>query len=343
MSDDYLWDRSGPPDPEVARLERLLSPLRHQGGTLDVGATVATRPRALARALRPSLAAAAVVLLGTAAWLATRRERAPVEPSRAEDGWEVARLEGAPRVGAREVPGTGRWSVGQWIETDGASRARVRVGGIGHVDVAPNTRLRLVEAGPGEHRLALARGAIGADVSAPPRLFLVETPAALAVDLGCTYTLEVDASGAGLLRVTRGFVSLEEGARRSYVPAGAVCRMRPGRGPGTPRFADAPEALEAALEAFDFEGQSSESLGLVLQTARPRDGLTLWHLLARVPPADRGRVFDRLAGVAPPPEGVTRVGVLGLDASMLEAWKGALEATWPAAARKAKLYKKAGG
>ena len=28
MSDDYLWDRSGKPDPEVKQLEDLLSPLR---------------------------------------------------------------------------------------------------------------------------------------------------------------------------------------------------------------------------------------------------------------------------------------------------------------------------
>ncbi len=27
--DDYLWDRSGPADPEVARLEQLLAPLAH--------------------------------------------------------------------------------------------------------------------------------------------------------------------------------------------------------------------------------------------------------------------------------------------------------------------------
>ena len=27
---DYLWDRSGPPDPDVARLEAALAPLRHR-------------------------------------------------------------------------------------------------------------------------------------------------------------------------------------------------------------------------------------------------------------------------------------------------------------------------
>ena len=28
MSDDYLWDRRGPADPEIARLERVLGRLR---------------------------------------------------------------------------------------------------------------------------------------------------------------------------------------------------------------------------------------------------------------------------------------------------------------------------
>ena len=30
MNDDYLWDRSGPPDLEVARLEQRLAPLRYR-------------------------------------------------------------------------------------------------------------------------------------------------------------------------------------------------------------------------------------------------------------------------------------------------------------------------
>ena len=29
MNEKYLWDRSGPPDPEIERLEQLLAPLRY--------------------------------------------------------------------------------------------------------------------------------------------------------------------------------------------------------------------------------------------------------------------------------------------------------------------------
>ena len=283
-----------------------------------------------------------ILLVSGGVWLAKRGWPFAGASRRPEAGWDVARLEGSPRLGPREVAEGGRWAVGEWLETDGTSRARVRIGAIGTLFVEPNTRLRLVGTGPDEHRLALARGTIAADVTAPPRLFLVETPAALAVDLGCTYTLEVDAAGAGILRVTRGFVSLEQGGRQSYVPAGAICRMRPGHGPGTPRFADAPATLQAALDAFDFEGPAAESLAIVLGAARPMDGLTLWHLLPRVDLSERGVVYDRLAALVPPPDAVTREGVLRLDAAHLEAWKTTLERSWPVTT-KMKVMKKTRG
>jgi hypothetical protein len=48
--------------------------------------------------------------------------------------------------------------------------------------------------------------------------------------------------------------------------------------------------------------------------------LTLWQLLHRVPDQDRALIFDRMAQILPPPAGVTREGVLALDAGMLEVW-----------------------
>ena len=59
----------------------------------------------------------------------------------------------------------------------------------------------------------------------------------------------------------------------------------------------------------------------MLDQARPRDTLTLWHLLTRVDGEDRVRVYDKMAAFAPPPAGVTREGVLQLDQKMLDAWR----------------------
>jgi hypothetical protein len=235
--------------------------------------------------------------------------------------WRVTRLEGSPRIESTRLVDKGRLRVGEWLVTDAASRASIAVGMIGRVDVEPNTRVRLVQAKATDHRLALPRGTIHAQISAPPRLFFVETPSALAIDLGCEYTLQVDSTGGGLLQVTSGWVSLEYSGRESIVPAGAACATRSGSGPGTPFLEDASERFGSALMKFDFENGGSTALDTVLAEARNMDSITLWHLLFQTRDQERARVYDRLAALVPPPQGVTREGVLGGNPEMLKAWQ----------------------
>jgi FecR protein len=266
------------------------------------------------------LAAAFSLLTGAVLlWYSTR----PKPPS-----WEVVRLDGSPSVGSTRVSETGRIAVGEWLQTDASSRARVSVGEIGTVEVEPNSRIRLMVAKPNEHRLSLARGEISAVVSAPPRLFFVDTPTSTAVDLGCAYKMKTDESGSGLLRVTAGWVALEAHGRESLVPAGANCRTKSGAGPGTPYFSDASDALQQALSAFDFEKGGSEALRVIRGESRVRDTLTLWHLLSRVDPDERGRIFDRMVELTQLPDGVSREKVLDLDKDTLQHWRQELAWKW---------------
>jgi hypothetical protein len=270
-------------------------------------------------------AAAFSLLIGLVLlWYSTR----PQSPS-----WKVVRLDGSPSVGSKRVAETGRIAVGEWLQTDASSRASVSIGEsgageIGTVEVEPNSRIRLMVAKPNEHRLALARGEISAVVSAPPRLFFVDTPASTAVDLGCAYRMKTDESGSGLLRVTVGWVALEWKGRESLVPAGANCRTKSEAGPGTPYFSDASEALQQALAAFDFEKGGSEALRVILSESRVRDTLTLWHLLSRVDPDERVRVFDRMVELTPLPDGVSREKVMDLDKDTLQRWRQELAWKW---------------
>lgn len=61
MSDDYLWDKSGAPDPETERLEHLLGRLHYQPQPLNL--PLAPPVATSRRLLFPSLAAAAAVAL----------------------------------------------------------------------------------------------------------------------------------------------------------------------------------------------------------------------------------------------------------------------------------------
>ena len=318
MNDDYLWDKSGPPDPDVERLEALLKPLRStppvpQLPDLDRRATAVRTIRYLA----PMLAAAAVIVMMIGlTWRNTRSAAS----------FEVARLDGQPRIGSTALAGTGRIAVGQTLVTDAASRARVDVSTIGNVTIDPNSRMRLVDTRDGHHQLALDRGTLHASITAPPGQFIVDTPSARATDLGCAYTLHVDEDGTGTISVTAGWVAFERDGLESFVPAGASCRTDPTRGPGTPRYDNESQEYRDALDEFDYgdPARRREALQRVLQHGGHGDAITLWHLVPRVDPADRRAVVDALADQAPMPAGVTREAALQADKAALDKWWDAL-------------------
>jgi hypothetical protein len=243
----------------------------------------------------------------------------------ADDSWEVARLSGQPTVGAKPVTRKARLRVGEWLETDTRSRALIQAGPLGQVEVDPRSRVRLIRTGANEYRLALARGRLYASIVAPPRLFQVETPSAVAIDLGCAYTLDVDDAGGSLLRVTSGWVELSCDGRESFVPAGAAARAEPDGRLGAPYFEDASEKFRQALARFDFGGDKTGAFATVLAEARARDAMTLWHLLPRVEGDERERTYERLIALLPAAKAFSKAGALRLDQATLARWKEAVE------------------
>jgi hypothetical protein len=296
-------------------------------GEAPTSQVVSARPSSL---WRLQMAVAAVVLLVISVggvWLYNNRTWS----NGSGRGWLVTTLGGTPKIGSENISHRGSLGVGEWLETDGSSRAQIAVGTIGNVDIDENTRVRLLETQPTEHRLELARGKMSARIWAPPRLFFVDTPSAVAADLGCAYTLSVDDKGDGRLSVTSGWVALQAKERESIVPAGASCETQLGTGPGTPYFDDSTLEFQHALKKLDFDkdpATRSEALASTLHNARARDTLTLWHLLPRVNEDERVRVYEKMESFAAPPAGVTREGVLKLDQNMLQLWRVSLEGNW---------------
>ena len=252
------------------------------------------------------------------------RENLPIQNNL--PSWNVETLAGMPKVG--NSFDNEKLSVGEFLETDANSKAKIQVANIGNVEIAPNSRVQLVKTNSTEHRLSLEKGELKAKILAPPRLFIVDTPSAVAVDLGCEYTLEVDKDGNGKLHVTGGFVALEKDGRESIVPAGAIALTKKGKGLGTPFAEDASLKFQNALYEFDFENGGSGALQTIINEASLYDSLTLWHLLSRVEKSERGRVFDALAVQVKPPAKVTREGILRLDKKMLDAWWQEIEKVW---------------
>jgi hypothetical protein len=310
----YLWDRSGAPDADIEHLERLLAPMRYRGARIPAG-----------RAWRPQyLAIAASVVLVIAAWQLLRSRPPMAQPT----SWTVAEIEGSVRVGRGAAVPSSRLRAGETLVTGDSSQAALEAEDFGRVEVRPGSEVRVVESAAGHQRMDLRQGTIHALIWAPPRQFVVDTPSARAVDLGCQYDLSVDSRGNGLVTVETGWVAFEYHRLESFIPAGAACRTTRARGPGTPFFTDSTPAFRNALARYE---SSSSELDAVLSQARQRDGLTLWHLLQRVPVVDRARVYDRFAALVPVPGEIQRAQAIALDRGTLDRCWNALnldDASW---------------
>jgi hypothetical protein len=298
MSEEYLWDRSGPPDPETEQLERTLGALRYRHRSELLRET----PK------RPQIWWAAVAAVALAAAGLSQL----AAPETRDTGWQVTGLDGAARMGDRSAAVSMQVRAGQVLRTAGGSQISLESGDVGKIDLGPNSELRAATG----RKVLLQRGMLHAFIWAPPHEFVVETPGARAVDLGCEYTLNVDDAGNGLLKVSLGWVAFQFGDHESFIPAGAECVTHKRTGPEIPYYADSSDSFRAALS--DFERGDGVALGRILAAARPRDSLTLWHLLTRVPERERGVVFDRFAQLVTLPPEVSRTGVLRKDAGGLD-------------------------
>ena len=335
MKNDYLWDGSGEPDPELQRIEKSLAKFGFAGEAPNFAAIDMPQPKptfasALSAIWNLRLASAGVLLAALAATGLMLRIHPSLDSN--QPGWDVARLSGAPQVGQFELAsasGKAQLKVGQLLVTDSNSRASMVAAEVGEIYVDAGSRLRLIETGSNRKRISLELGTIHAAIWAPPGEFVVDTPSASAVDLGCAYTLHVNEDGSGTIRTTLGWVGFHRDGRDSFIPAGAMCSTRPDQGPVTPYFEDASEEFRKALHALDFQTLSGEererALRTILTEARRRDAFTLWHLLSRVSDLERPLVYTRMAALVRPPTGTTREGTLALEPKMLDAWWDAFD------------------
>lgn len=300
---------TGEPDAEVKRMEALLGRFQHRAAALEFPLLpdVPLRPRTHWQIWAPALAGAMLLAI-VAVWLVTQFPGPE---------WKVVSIEGkatVSNVASRKAERLGRGTV---IETEDGGHMTLDVGRLGRVDLGPNTRLELLQTTSGREEARLDRGTIHAEVTAPPYVFLVHTPSAYALDMGCAYTLTVNPDGSGLLEVTEGWIQFQHNWIQSMVPAGAQAEMKPGYGPGAPYFSDTPQKLREALSIvnFDFDHPEarSQALTVVMAEARTRDAFTLLNLVRRVAPEDRGRLYDRLVEFLPAPPGVSRQRVIDGD------------------------------
>jgi hypothetical protein len=300
MKNDYLWDGSGEPEPsdaDIRELEALLRRYRSAAPMPDF-----RRVAVLRRRRWPMIAAAAAIIVALITSLFLLRPRA--------SEWTVTAVAGVPSIPNRSL------RAGDVLRTDAASRIRIQSRSIGVIDVGGASTVRLIESRKGRQRIALDAGVIHARTASPPGVFVVDTPQARAIDLGCEYVLSIAPGGRGELHVISGWVDLKRGWEQSLVPQGASAQIGSQGQISVPVFDDADPRFRVAVREF----AQSHDLTTIVSLARRRDAFTLLNLFRLTTPDESTRLFDRLNELVPAPLPVRREAVRNWQPSATERW-----------------------
>lgn len=318
MNDDYLWDGSGEPDSDVSHLETLLGRYRSAAPMPDFRRVAVLHPRRRWMLSASSAAAAALIVI---AILGVLRVYTP--PNR----WRATEWSGVAMVPHAIL------HVGDVVRTGAQGSVRLESPGVGTLDVGANTTVQLIENRRNRHRLALAAGTIHAKTTSMPGVFVIDTPRARAIDLGCEYTLTVSPGGGGELRVLAGWVDLTHGYQQSLVPQGASALMMADGELTVPVFDDAAPPFRAAVRDF----ARTHDLATIVSLARRRDALTLLNLFRLTTSEESVILFDRLNQLVPAPASISREAVRDWRPPVTELWwRPILQATGLNAIKKKK-------
>jgi hypothetical protein len=219
--------------------------------------------------------------------------------------------------------------VGSKLITPKGARARVDVGDIGEVTLEENSALSIADSREvdGEYFLRLEQGKMVASILAAPRIFQVDTPGGIAVDLGCIYETEILSDRITQLRVVSGQVSFESQGRSVVVPSGAYTWAFAGLGPVAPLRDKASSEFAAAWELFVDRDAAADARQVALSSltkyAQVEDGLTLWYLLRDCKELYRSDLTSALNQLAPLPSGATLEQCEAGEVAALELWRAA--------------------
>lgn len=307
--DAYLWDPAAPAHEDVLAVEQRLASARYDPDLRPLSHASLTRPhRGFAGTYWwQALAAAVVVLVAGASLLQWRltwpRDRA----------WSIeSTSNGSPE----------RLGVGETLRTGSEQTATVRVARIGTMRVDRDSAVTLRMTQGNRHGLILDRGTVHVRVWAPPATLSFRTPAGEVLDMGCEFDLTVDAL-TSRVRVTSGWVQLENDLGESLVPEGASASMTATTRPGVPVFDDAAVPFEEAVRRIEAGRRGPRDLEQVTALARPRDMLTLLILIERGV-GGREQLAARAAELVPPPPGVSIEAILKGETRLLWRWHDTL-------------------
>ena len=233
--------------------------------------------------------------------------------------WKVVTLEGTIAINGL-LDHSGKITQGESLLTENNSRAAIHVPKVGNVEVNENSLIVLTKAKDGDNRIILRQGSINVTNTSNMPEFSIELNNYIVIDRGGEFNISIDDEENAKIFVKYGFAEIQKNEENIYLDEGYICEIRSGFKIGTPYRADASEALKEEVTIFDYRNGGENSINKIMELAVEKDMLTLLALIPKSSQLKRQLLFQAIANKFPPPESVTRMGIIKGDSQMLYLW-----------------------
>lgn len=240
------------------------------------------------------------------------------DQSRINHPWQVIALEGTIRIDnkANET----KWFKGSTLKTDENSKAKILVPSVGVVYVEANSNIELETAKKGNNEIKINDGKLKVlNTELIPSLKLLINNIEI-IDRAGEFETAVDVYKNIEVDVKSGFVEIIHNDKKYLVDKNYTCKIQRGMKPGIPIRKDASDSLKLAVDWFEFRNGGNQAVEKIINFSRQSDMLTLLALIPRVNQLQRQIIFQIISNYFPPPETITRAGIIRLDEEMLYRW-----------------------
>lgn len=231
--------------------------------------------------------------------------------------WQVSSLEGKTLI---ENKNNNLWFQGEKLKTEEKSKAKISVPAVGVMYVDENSLIELYKGKKGNNQVKVHNGKIRiVNTELIPALKFIINNTEI-IDRAGEFILKVDKYQNIDIEVISGFVEINQNGKKYFVDKKNICKISRGIKPGLPVRVDASDSLKNAVSAFNNKNGNDDIVEKIINNAKQNDMLTLLALIPEVKELQRQIIFQIISNYFPPPETITRAGIIRLDEEMLYRW-----------------------
>lgn len=233
--------------------------------------------------------------------------------------WKASSTSGNPLLNKAAFTSFVDINPGDLITTNDISTAIVEIPDVGTINLLNGTSFKRLKK---NNSCELLHGSIFIKAKGIKRNLSVVIPEAIIENFNnsAKYSIRTDTRGNTDIELEAGWLRVISGNNQTIFQGHYNLKILRGSGASLPYYSGSEFELIALLEEYLFGGKRGTTLNRILASSTEKENITLWNLLQRVTPEQKGAVYDKLYELVPHPDSIEKKEILKLDPDALLIW-----------------------